>query len=53
MCLRHNTGINWFRAQEILKHLEMHVRHPSDGIDASLRDKITAAANLVKAKSRQ
>lgn len=47
MSLRDNTGINWYRAKQILKHLEVHQRHPNVTSQA-MREKITEIANLVK-----
>ncbi|EDO05308.1 hypothetical protein BBOV_I002260 [Babesia bovis T2Bo] len=48
MSLRDNTGINWYRATQILKHLEVHARQPS-GASPALREKITKIAEIVKA----
>lgn len=48
MSLRDNTGINWYRSKQILKHLEMHWRHPS-GATQQLRERITNIAEKVKA----
>ncbi|CDR95511.1 hypothetical protein, conserved [Babesia bigemina] len=49
MSLRDNTGINWYRATQILKHLEVHRRHPS-GATQAWRDKITKIAETVKSQ---
>lgn len=48
MSLRDNTGINWYRATQILKHLEVHWRHPG-GANQQLRERITKIADKVKA----
>ncbi|CRG94133.1 conserved Plasmodium protein, unknown function [Plasmodium gallinaceum] len=47
MCLRQNTDINWYRAGQILKHLEIHQRAKPE-ITPKLREKITNIANFVK-----
>ncbi|GFE55781.1 hypothetical protein BaOVIS_031850 [Babesia ovis] len=47
MSLRDNSGINWYRAKQILKHLEVHWRQPS-GASQGLREKITKIAQQVK-----
>ncbi|KAF8820112.1 hypothetical protein IE077_000562 [Cardiosporidium cionae] len=47
MNLRQNTGINWFRAKQILKHLEMHI-HANPVVTPHLRQKIVDAAEIVK-----
>ncbi|KAF8820260.1 hypothetical protein IE077_003353 [Cardiosporidium cionae] len=47
MNLRQNTGINWYRAKQILKHLEMHI-HANPVVTPQLRQKIVDAAEIVK-----
>ncbi|KYN99453.1 hypothetical protein PGSY75_1007600 [Plasmodium gaboni] len=47
MSLRQNSDINWYRAGQILKHLEIHQRAKPE-ITPSLREKITSIANFVK-----
>ncbi|KAK1940305.1 hypothetical protein X943_001797 [Babesia divergens] len=47
MSLRDNTGINWYRATQIIKHLEMHWRHPSDA-SQMMRERVTKIADKVK-----
>ncbi|UKJ89136.2 hypothetical protein MACJ_002383 [Theileria orientalis] len=44
MSLRDNTGINWGRSKQIMKHLEMHHRHPNVD-DKKIREQI---ANIIK-----
>ncbi|ORM40563.1 uncharacterized protein BXIN_2120 [Babesia sp. Xinjiang] len=47
MSLRDNSDINWYRATQILKHLEVHRRHPS-GATQAWRERITKIADKVK-----
>ncbi|SBT76632.1 conserved Plasmodium protein, unknown function [Plasmodium ovale] len=47
MCLRQNSHINWYRAGQILKHLEIHQRAKPE-ITPALRQKITDIAGFVK-----
>ncbi|SCP04060.1 conserved Plasmodium protein, unknown function [Plasmodium ovale] len=47
MCLRQNSHINWYRAAQILKHLEIHQRAKPE-ITPALRQKITDIAGFVK-----
>ncbi|CDU19256.1 hypothetical protein YYC_04202 [Plasmodium yoelii 17X] len=47
MCLRQNSDINWYRAGQILKHLEIHQRAKPE-ITSKMREKITDIANFVK-----
>ncbi|SBT79144.1 conserved Plasmodium protein, unknown function [Plasmodium malariae] len=47
MSLRRNSDINWYRAGQILKHLEIHQRAKPE-ITPKLREKITNIANFVK-----
>ncbi|VWU48381.1 conserved protein, unknown function [Hepatocystis sp. ex Piliocolobus tephrosceles] len=47
MSLKQNTDINWYRAGQIIKHLEMHQRAKPE-ITPKLRERITDIANFVK-----
>ncbi|CAG9478761.1 conserved Plasmodium protein, unknown function [Plasmodium vivax] len=47
MSLRQNSDINWYRAGQILKHLEIHQRAKPE-ITPKLRERITNIANFVK-----
>ena len=47
MSLQQNSGISWYRSEQVLKHLELHARaNPS--LTNKLRKKITAAVDVVK-----
>merc|ERR1719447_496662 len=46
--LKRNTGIGWYRAMQICKHLEMHERGKGPPIDQAMRERITQIARLVR-----
>ncbi|CAJ1390250.1 unnamed protein product [Effrenium voratum] len=48
MELKRNTGIGWYRAAQIIKHLEMHERGKGPPIDQAMRDRITNIARVVR-----
>eukprot|EP00386_Alphamonas_edax_P003157 GDKI01009694.1.p2 GENE.GDKI01009694.1~~GDKI01009694.1.p2 ORF type:complete len:110 (-),score=11.55 GDKI01009694.1:157-486(-) len=47
MSLMENTGISWYRGQQILKYLEFHERGSID-VTPHVREKITEIAKYVK-----
>ncbi|KAK2197522.1 hypothetical protein BdWA1_000524 [Babesia duncani] len=49
LSLRDNSGINWSRAKQILKHLEVHWRIPS-GVSLETRERIQIIAQGIKAQ---
>eukprot|EP00930_Biecheleria_cincta_P046087 TRINITY_DN31785_c0_g1_i1.p1 TRINITY_DN31785_c0_g1~~TRINITY_DN31785_c0_g1_i1.p1 ORF type:complete len:190 (-),score=45.36 TRINITY_DN31785_c0_g1_i1:94-639(-) len=48
MELKRNSGIGWYRAGQIIKHLEMHERGKGPPIDQAARDRITEIARVVR-----
>eukprot|EP00440_Ansanella_granifera_P017204 gb/GFBE01018684.1/.p1 GENE.gb/GFBE01018684.1/~~gb/GFBE01018684.1/.p1 ORF type:complete len:191 (+),score=14.90 gb/GFBE01018684.1/:1-573(+) len=48
MELKRNSGIGWYRAGQIIKHLEMHERGKGPPIDQAMRDRITDIAKVVR-----
>eukprot|EP00933_Yihiella_yeosuensis_P069373 TRINITY_DN7585_c0_g1_i1.p1 TRINITY_DN7585_c0_g1~~TRINITY_DN7585_c0_g1_i1.p1 ORF type:complete len:186 (+),score=36.86 TRINITY_DN7585_c0_g1_i1:93-650(+) len=48
MELKRNSGIGWYRAGQIIKHLEMHERGKGPPIDQAMRDRITEIARVVR-----
>eukprot|EP00931_Biecheleriopsis_adriatica_P071874 TRINITY_DN45838_c0_g1_i1.p1 TRINITY_DN45838_c0_g1~~TRINITY_DN45838_c0_g1_i1.p1 ORF type:complete len:175 (-),score=32.04 TRINITY_DN45838_c0_g1_i1:60-521(-) len=48
MELKRNSGIGWYRAGQIIKHLEMHERGKGPPIDQAVRDRITEIAKVVR-----
>eukprot|EP00922_Rhytidocystis_sp_ex-Travisia-forbesii_P011318 GHVS01016624.1.p1 GENE.GHVS01016624.1~~GHVS01016624.1.p1 ORF type:complete len:106 (-),score=9.18 GHVS01016624.1:75-392(-) len=47
MSLRRNKGVNWYNAQQVLKHLEVHQRAKPD-ITAELKVNIQLAVDSVR-----
>mmetsp|Transcript_11223 Transcript_11223/g.19586 ORF Transcript_11223/g.19586 Transcript_11223/m.19586 type:complete len:175 (-) Transcript_11223:97-621(-) len=48
MELKRNSGIGWYRASQITKHLEMHERGKGPPMDQAMRDRITDIARVVR-----
>jgi len=48
MELKRNSGIGWYRSQQVIKHLEMHKNGKGPPIDTRSRDKITMICNDLK-----
>eukprot|EP00439_Symbiodinium_sp_Y106_P039421 s3090_g4.t2 len=48
MEIKRNSGIGWYRAAQIIKHLEMHERGKGPPMDQAMRDRITDIARVVR-----
>ncbi|CAE8620111.1 unnamed protein product [Polarella glacialis] len=48
MELKRNSGLGWYRAGQVIKHLEMHERGKGPPIDQAMRDRITEIARVVR-----